>query len=46
MRTLNAGSVAQWEQKAPAIKQLAADIAAGKYPTVADLQKAMGGMMR
>jgi RNA polymerase sigma factor (sigma-70 family) len=46
LRTLNVPSLAQWDQKAPAIRKLAADITAGKYATLNDLQQAMGALMR
>jgi RNA polymerase sigma factor (sigma-70 family) len=46
LRTLNAGTMAQWDQRAPAIRKLATDIAAGKYATPGDLQQAMGALMR
>jgi RNA polymerase sigma factor (sigma-70 family) len=46
LRTLNVASMAQWDQKAPAIHKLATDIASGKYATPGELQQAMGALMR
>ena len=46
LQTLNAGVVTQLEQKAPAIRKLAADVKAGKYATPQDLQRAMGALAR
>jgi hypothetical protein len=46
LRTLNTQSLAQWEQKTPVLRKLAADITAGKYATLNDLQQAMGALMR
>jgi len=46
LRTLNAESLAQWDQRAGAIRVLAEDVAAGKYATLAELQKAMGAFVR
>ena len=46
LRTLTVPSLAQWDQKAPAIRNLAADVTAGKDATLNDLQQAMGALMR
>lgn len=46
LRTLNTQSLAQWERKAPVLRKLAADITAGKYATLNDLQQAMVALMR
>jgi hypothetical protein len=46
LRTLNRQSVTAFEQKTPAIRQLAADITAGKYKNPADLKSALRDLMR
>jgi len=46
LQTMNVDGLNQWERKAPAIRKLAADIKAGKFQSPAELQKAMGGLMR
>jgi RNA polymerase sigma factor (sigma-70 family) len=46
LATVNAAAVAQWDRKVPAIRALAKDVAAGKYPTPADLRQAVGPLMR
>jgi hypothetical protein len=41
-----AESLAQWDQRAAAIRVMAEDVAAGKYATLGELQKALGAFMR